>query len=622
MSSTTRSTKRQRLAAAALSLPLALSLTGTAFAAGADARPLSASEVAAGAAAAAKPEPKNEPKAESKAESKAEVKSAPAAAKPVEPAAKVAPAKVAPAKVAPAKVAPASSSASDKHGTATSGPLTKPQPLSKGDKNGTGANPGESCSHAYCSTRDGSASQNGKGDGAATGKPCAGCVGKADNKNPKGQAPNGTDRNAGYECDRNQGVGQTNPAHTGCSPAATSPTTGPTKKPTKAPTAKPTKAPKAKPTKAPGAPGTATITVVADCRTVVVTSSKDISNVVVTFTDGTSQKFDGLSGTRWTRTFSKDVRSATAKSATTRVTGVATGCGVLPVGSPSPAPTCPDGSAMPPGGAKKCASDKGVSDNAKDKVTICHATGSATNPYVVITPSKQGVLNGHVGHQDGRDIIPPFSYVENGVTKQFPGQNWNATTQELFHRGCTAGTTTPPGNPVNPVGLTCPDGTSMPGNNPKNCPTAPPVCPAVPVMGPVMAGCETPIGGQPPAQPGSNPIGLPTPIDKPGNGPKPGQGPAPVGGGTPIAGQSPEQPARGPVPAGPPTGLPPKVVGQGTVTPISGAVAAPAQARVTPSALPFTGTDALLLVELGALLLLVGGGVLVVARRERSARAA
>ena len=34
--------------------------------------------------------------------------------------------------------------------------------------------------------------------GKATGKPCAGCVGKADNKNPKGQFfPNGTDHNKG-----------------------------------------------------------------------------------------------------------------------------------------------------------------------------------------------------------------------------------------------------------------------------------------------------------------------------------------------------------------------------------------------------------------------------------------
>ena len=87
----------------------------------------------------------------------------------------------------------------------------------------TAAPPTHGCDQAnendgdpYDSTCDGSASQNGKGDGNATGKPCAGCVGAADNKNPKGQMPNGSDANNGYECDGNQGVGQTNPAHTGC----------------------------------------------------------------------------------------------------------------------------------------------------------------------------------------------------------------------------------------------------------------------------------------------------------------------------------------------------------------------------------------------------------------------
>ena len=69
---------------------------------------------------------------------------------------------------------------------------------------------------AYHSTCDGSPSMNGNGNGAATGKPCAGCVGAADNKNPPGQAPDGTDANNGYECDGNNGVGKTNPAHTGC----------------------------------------------------------------------------------------------------------------------------------------------------------------------------------------------------------------------------------------------------------------------------------------------------------------------------------------------------------------------------------------------------------------------
>jgi hypothetical protein len=68
----------------------------------------------------------------------------------------------------------------------------------------------------YDSTCDGSPSENGEGDGNANGKPCAGCVGAADNKNPKGQMPNGSDANNGYECDGNKGVGVGNPAHTSC----------------------------------------------------------------------------------------------------------------------------------------------------------------------------------------------------------------------------------------------------------------------------------------------------------------------------------------------------------------------------------------------------------------------
>lgn len=137
------------------------------------------------------------------------------------------------------------------HGAATSGPLTAPQPLSTADRGGRGANPGtpEGCG-AYCSTRDGSASGNGKG-GAGTGKPCAGCVGRADNKNPPGQHEDGSDRDNGYECDGNSGIGRTNPAHTGCSrtvtPLVTPPVTPPLTPPGKPPVTRPVVGPVAGP---------------------------------------------------------------------------------------------------------------------------------------------------------------------------------------------------------------------------------------------------------------------------------------------------------------------------------------------------------------------------------------
>jgi hypothetical protein len=44
-------------------------------------------------------------------------------------------------------------------------------------------------------------------------RPCNGCVGNADDKEPHGDEP---DDDAGHECDRNHGIGKGNPAHSGC----------------------------------------------------------------------------------------------------------------------------------------------------------------------------------------------------------------------------------------------------------------------------------------------------------------------------------------------------------------------------------------------------------------------
>ncbi|HJR26766.1 MAG TPA: hypothetical protein VJ804_14910, partial [Acidimicrobiales bacterium] len=50
------------------------------------------------------------------------------------------------------------------------------------------------------------------------------------------------------------------------------------------------------------------------------------------------------------------------------------------------------------------ASPAGAQDGGP-KITICHATGSASNPFVEITISVNAIP-AHLNHQEGRDIIP------------------------------------------------------------------------------------------------------------------------------------------------------------------------------------------------------------------------
>lgn len=80
--------------------------------------------------------------------------------------------------------------------------------------------------------------------------------------------------------------------------------------------------------------------------------------------------------------------------------------------------------------------------NAHNKVTICHATGSQSNPYVRITVNANGVVNGHHGHQSGRDIIPPFTYNDHGTSRNYPGQNWGSG-QAVWNNECRVPQQTP-----------------------------------------------------------------------------------------------------------------------------------------------------------------------------------
>jgi hypothetical protein len=87
--------------------------------------------------------------------------------------------------------------------------------------------------------------------------------------------------------------------------------------------------------------------------------------------------------------------------------------------------------------------------NSNDKQTICHATRSNTNPYVVNTPNKNGDVGGHAKHTGPvwtptlkalhlrwGDIIPPFDYNDHGTAAQFPGMNWDANGQAWFANDC------------------------------------------------------------------------------------------------------------------------------------------------------------------------------------------
>jgi hypothetical protein len=335
---------------------------------------------------------------------------------------------------------------------------------------GHGANQGG----PYDSTCDGSPSGNGNGNGQATGKPCAGCVGNADDKNPKGQMPNGSDHNAGYECDRNHGIGRTNPAHTGCrlGEQPTTPTEGGQQQDDENEGGK--------------------------------TPCPKFSNAL----------------TQAAAVVLKAVAAAhpeIAKLSELAQTKVASNCGN--------------------NGEQPANENNG---NGHTPITICHATGSATNPFVEITIDENG-LNGHGDHQDDRDIIPA------------PAE------------GCPTGeqSNTPPVNTPEQPPLTQPEQPVVP-----------------PLVVPTQTGGPAPESSEAPATNGQEVLGVRA-----------------EGGSTPTT-QAPGTT---------------KVLGEnasGGTAPAAAAAPAVAQRAVQAGdesgSLPFTGTDALLVLFLGCLMLLLG----------------
>jgi len=112
-------------------------------------------------------------------------------------------------------------------------------------------------------------------------------------------------------------------------------------------------------------------------------------------------------------------------------------------------------------------------DNDK-KITICHATGSESNPYVEITIALPG-LNGHAGdhHQHSEDIIP------SNYGKVIPeGQNWTDEGKATYYNGCVPVEVPPVVPPVNPPAV--PPAVVPPADVP---PAVTPVVPEAPAPG-------------------------------------------------------------------------------------------------------------------------------------------
>ena len=144
----------------------------------------------------------------------------------------------------------------------------------------------------------------------------------------------------------------------------------------------------------------------------------------------------------------------------------------------------------------------------KKKITICHATGSATNPFVAVTISLKA-LNGHTGaHHSPRDIVP----VNSGhIMPQ--GQNLTPANLAILANGCASVVVVPPVDPVDPpVDPDCPPVDPV---DPPVDPVDPPVDPVDPVDPPVDP-VDPPVDPvDPPVDPVDPPVDPVDPVDPP-----------------------------------------------------------------------------------------------------------
>jgi hypothetical protein len=240
-----------------------------------------------------------------------------------------------------------------------------------------------------------------------------------------------------------------------------------------------------------------------------------------------------------------------------------------------------------------------VNTHAKaGKTTFCHATGSATNPYVTITTSNNA-LGAHTRHQDGRDIVPA---PEGGC----PGGTEGTNTPGLPPTDQKLGKTTichATGSATNPFVMITISDNALPAHTAHQdgrdvIPASGGTCPGGTEIS------QQPSGGD--EQGGTNiqtPAGL-----TPASGTQ-GQ----VG----VLGESTTSPAGSNGSNGSPNNV--NVLGEstGSAPSASSSPAATATRASSSNGLPFTGTDAIIVAILGLAALLLG----VTVRRATTNRA-
>ena len=165
-----------------------------------------------------------------------------------------------------------------------------------------------------------------------------------------------------------------------------------------------------------------------------------------------------------------------------------------------------------------------LTDDAKaesDKVVICHATASETNPYTQnsvdassINNEKNKYLNGHGDHEG--DIIPPFSYEETS----FEGKNWDDRGKEIWSNECNIVEPSPTPTPtVTPTET--PTASPTPTGSPTATPTESPSPTITPTVVPSPSDTPVVIVTPPVAVPEPTKIPEPTIIPTPSTVPEP-----------------------------------------------------------------------------------------------------